>query len=118
MLAAVYLLWAFQRAFMGRPIGPNLKLPDIKLREACAVLPLIGLSLFLGIYPTPVLERLEPSTTRVLCQVEVATGQREPVVAIAHSGRGGFVPESSVKQTAARLQARAQRDRCAKVGVK
>ena len=118
VLAAVYLLWAFQRAFMGRPIGPNLKLPDIKLREACAVLPLIGLSLFLGIYPTPVLERLEPSTTRVLCQVEVATGQREPVVAIAHSGRGGFVPESSVKQTAARLQARAQRDRCAKVGVK
>src|SRR5262249_56819712 len=33
ILAAVYLLWAYQRAFTGVPRGDNARLPDLKVRE-------------------------------------------------------------------------------------
>ena len=33
ILAAVYMLWAFQRAFTGKPTGENAKLRDVNLRE-------------------------------------------------------------------------------------
>ena len=61
ILAAVYLLWAVQRAFTGEPDEKNAATRDIGFREICTVAPLLGLSLFLGFYPTPVLDRLEPT---------------------------------------------------------
>jgi NADH-quinone oxidoreductase subunit M len=80
VLAAVYLLWAFQRVFMGRPTGTNATLKDVSIREAACVLPLLGLSLFLGLYPKPVLDRVEPSLKVVIQQVERNTDYREPGV--------------------------------------
>ena len=61
ILAAVYLLWAVQRAFTGEPDDANRATPDIGFRELVTVVPLLGLSLFLGFYPKPVLDRLQPS---------------------------------------------------------
>ena len=61
ILAAVYGLWAFQRAFTGKPTGENLKMKDVSLREVLVVVPLLGLSLFLGLYPKPVLDRIQPA---------------------------------------------------------
>ena len=60
ILAAVYLLWAYQRVFMGEPSEENRKLPELNLRELACVVPLLALSLFLGLYPKPVLDRIEP----------------------------------------------------------
>jgi len=81
ILAAVYLLWAFQRAFTGVPSEENANLPDINLRELATVVPLLGLSLFLGIYPKPVLDRIEPSVKAVIQHVEDHTDYEEPTVA-------------------------------------
>ena len=58
ILAAVYLLWAVQRAFTGEPDEANANTPDIGFRELVTIAPLLGLSLFLGFYPQPVLDRL------------------------------------------------------------
>jgi NADH-quinone oxidoreductase subunit M len=77
ILAAVYMLWAFQRTFMGKPSGANLKLPDVSLREVMVVAPLLTLSLFLGLYPKLAIERVEPSLKRSIVNLELKTHFRE-----------------------------------------
>jgi NADH-quinone oxidoreductase subunit M len=81
ILAAVYLLWAYQRAFTGVPTGENATLRDLKVRELTAVVPLLGLSFFLGVYPKPVIDRVEPTVRRVVCSVERGSNYKEPAVA-------------------------------------
>jgi NADH-quinone oxidoreductase subunit M len=78
ILAAVYMLWAFQRAFMGRPNAANANVKDVNLRELVVVVPLVGLSLFLGIYPKPVLDRIEPTVQQRIVNLERKTDYREP----------------------------------------
>jgi NADH-quinone oxidoreductase subunit M len=78
VLAAVYSLWAFQRAFTGKPQGENAKLRDVTVREVIVVAPLLALSLFLGIYPKPALDRIEPSVQKAVADLEAKTDYREP----------------------------------------
>ena len=78
ILAAVYGLWAFQRAFTGKPQGENAKLRDVSVREFIVVAPLLALSLFLGLYPKPALDRIEPSVRRAVADLERKTDYREP----------------------------------------
>ena len=73
ILAAVYLLWAYQRVFMGVPSEENSKLPEISVRELACVVPLLALSLFLGLYPKPVLDRVEPTVKALIAHVEQHT---------------------------------------------
>jgi NADH-quinone oxidoreductase subunit M len=82
ILAAVYLLWAFQRVFTGVPDGENATLRDISVRELSTVVPLLALSLFLGIYPKPVIDRVQPSVQALICHVERTTNYRQPAVAV------------------------------------
>jgi NADH-quinone oxidoreductase subunit M len=70
ILSAVYLLWAFQRVFTGEPTGENATMKDLNAREVLTLVPLLGLSVFLGVYPKPVLERLEPSVKALIVHVE------------------------------------------------
>jgi NADH-quinone oxidoreductase subunit M len=81
ILAAVYMLWAVQRAFMGEPDEATTATRDIGFRELCTVVPLLGLSLFLGFYPKPVLDRLAPDVKELVTHVEDRTDFREPPVA-------------------------------------
>jgi NADH-quinone oxidoreductase subunit M len=69
ILAAVYLLWAYQRVFTGEPEGENATMRDINGRELATVVPLLALSLFLGVYPKPVIDRVEPSVKALLTHV-------------------------------------------------
>jgi NADH-quinone oxidoreductase subunit M len=78
VLAAVYSLWAFQRAFTGKPSGENATMRDVTAREVMVVAPLLALSLFLGIYPKPALDRIEPSVRRAVADLESKTDYREP----------------------------------------
>jgi NADH-quinone oxidoreductase subunit M len=81
VLAAVYLLWAVQRAFTGEPQGENVGLPDISLRELATVVPLLALSLFLGFHPKPVLDRVNPAAEDLIAHVEQRTDYKQPTVA-------------------------------------
>jgi NADH-quinone oxidoreductase subunit M len=70
IIAALYLLWAYQRVFHGEPDEANASFPDLNLSERLVMVPLIALIVFLGVYPKPVLDRIEPSVHRVLTRME------------------------------------------------
>ncbi len=80
ILAAVYLLWAVQRAFTGVPDEANEATREIGVRELVTIVPLLGLSLFLGFYPKPVLDRLEPTVGALVRSVECNSGYSAPAV--------------------------------------
>jgi NADH-quinone oxidoreductase subunit M len=80
ILAAVYLLWAVQRAFTGEPDEENQKTREIGVREFCTVVPLLALSLFLGFYPKPVLDRLEPDVKELVTHIEDNSDYEAPAV--------------------------------------
>jgi NADH-quinone oxidoreductase subunit M len=69
IIAALYLLWAYQRVFHGTPDDANRSMPDLRAREAILLAPLLGLIVFLGVYPKPVLERMEPSVVALIDHV-------------------------------------------------
>jgi NADH-quinone oxidoreductase subunit M len=81
ILAALYLLWAYQRVFHGEPEGENATMPDMTWRERFVMAPLLIAIVFLGVYPKPVLERIEPSVARVVAHVEDHSDFKEPKVA-------------------------------------
>ena len=67
ILAAVYLLWMYQRVFYGKIVHEeNNKLKDITLVEALPILVLVVLAIWIGVYPDPLIVRMEPSLQLVL----------------------------------------------------
>ena len=81
ILAALYLLWAYQRVFHGEPEGDNATIADMTWGERAVMAPIIVLIVFLGVYPKPVLDRIEPSVDRLLVHIEERSDQRQPAVA-------------------------------------
>jgi NADH-quinone oxidoreductase subunit M len=74
VLAAVYLLWAYERTFTGPLDKPeNEKLVDLSVREVALLAPLVVLMVLLGLYPRVLLDRVEPSTEAVLDRIEAVT---------------------------------------------
>lgn len=74
ILAAIYLLWMYQRMFLG-PLdkAENEKMRDLSATELVVLVPLMVLMLVLGVYPKPMLERIEPSVHGVVEEVEAGT---------------------------------------------
>jgi len=71
VLAAIYVLWAYERAFTGVPDKPeNQSLLDLTFREKFLLAPLVILMLVLGLYPKVLLDRVQPSTEAVLDRIE------------------------------------------------
>src|SRR5207237_1031920 len=61
ILTAGYLLWALQRMYLGPPNEKYLGLAEINGRELFTLVPLGAIVLFLGIYPTPILNLQSPA---------------------------------------------------------
>jgi NADH-quinone oxidoreductase subunit M len=80
VLAALYMLWAYQQVFHHEPDVANARTPDLTWREGAVVAPLVILIVFLGVYPKPVLDRITPSVNLLLHHVDDATGHRQPAV--------------------------------------
>jgi NADH-quinone oxidoreductase subunit M len=90
ILAALYLLWAYQRVFHGDVDEANREFQDLRWKEGLVLAPLIGLIVFLGVYPKPVLDRMEPAVDRLITHVEDNSDFTEPAVASERpSGTGG-----------------------------
>ncbi len=96
ILAALYLLWAYQRVFHGTPEGENATLTDMTLRERAVMAPLLFLIVFLGVYPQPVLDRINPSVERLVRHVEEKGGYEQPAVAV--NGAEGVREERQKKE--------------------
>jgi len=78
ILAALYLLWAYQRVFHGEPDVDNRSFPELRVKEGLVLLPFLGLIVFLGVYPKPLLDRIEPSINALITRVEDHTDYVEP----------------------------------------
>jgi NADH-quinone oxidoreductase subunit M len=89
ILAALYLLWAYQRVFHGEPDDANSSFRELRLREGAVLLPFIALIVFCGVYPKPMLDRIEPSVKVLLERVEEKTDFVVPVADQAGHGEGG-----------------------------
>ena len=69
ILAAIYILWMYQRTMTG-PVAESVKgLTDLKARELWAIGPLIALIVAMGVYPKPVLDVINPAVHQTLSQV-------------------------------------------------
>ncbi len=69
ILGAVYLLHLFQKLMFGKITNPkNEKLPDLSLRERLVFLPVVLLIIFMGVYPKPFLERIDPTSQAAVAE--------------------------------------------------
>ena len=91
ILAALYLLWAYQRVFHGEPAEDDLATPEMRFGELAVMAPLLGLIVFLGVYPKPVLERIEPAVSALVTRIEDTTDFTEPDAAT--SGFSGTIDD-------------------------
>ena len=77
ILAAIYILWMYQRTMNG-PVAESVSaMPDLKPRELLAVVPLVALIIALGVYPKPILDVINPAVNTTMSQV----GAHDPVPA-------------------------------------
>jgi NADH-quinone oxidoreductase subunit M len=82
ILAAVYILWMYQRTMNGPVLDQVKGFADLRLRETLAVSPLIALIIFVGVYPRPVLDIINPAVQVTMAQV------RQPDPVPAHPAPG------------------------------
>jgi NADH-quinone oxidoreductase subunit M len=68
VLAAIYILWMYQRTMTGPVKEQTKNMPDLKARELWAVGPLIALIIAFGVYPQPLLNIINPAVHRTLVQ--------------------------------------------------
>jgi len=73
ILEALYMLWTYERVMFG-PItkAVNETIRDLTAREIAVMVPIIALMLFMGLYPRPLISRIEPSVTAMLVRTNVA----------------------------------------------
>ena len=69
ILAAIYVLWLYQRTMQGAVSDKVKKFRDLNAREAFAVGPLIVIIIFLGVYPKPVIDVINPAVRFTLQNV-------------------------------------------------
>src|SRR6266704_3667657 len=69
ILAAIYVLWMYQRAMNGPGRDEVKGMPDLRPRELLAVAPLVVLLIGAGVYPKPVLDIINPAVRVTMTQV-------------------------------------------------
>ena len=76
ILSAVYLLWAYQRVFQGPATGENATMRDLTFFEGAVLAPLCVMIVVFGVYPKPLLDRIEPAVEQLMEHV----GEHDPSI--------------------------------------
>jgi len=72
ILSACYMLWLYQRVFYGETSDDlRAHMPDMNFREWAAVVPLIALMVWMGVYSQSFLPPVTKATARVLDQAQI-----------------------------------------------
>jgi NADH-quinone oxidoreductase subunit M len=83
ILAAVYLLWSYQRVFFGKVEQPaNQGLSDLSVREWAVLLPVVVFIAWIGVYPSTFLEKSATSSRVVLQQIQDARKGIHPMAVV------------------------------------
>jgi NADH-quinone oxidoreductase subunit M len=73
ILAAVYLLFMFEKVFLGKVTNAeNEKLLDLNVREVIILLPILVMIFWIGLYPKPFFALLNPSVEHLVALVQSA----------------------------------------------
>jgi NADH-quinone oxidoreductase subunit M len=81
ILSAVYLLWMYQRVFLGEVTNEkNREIPDCNPRERWMLMATVAVIIFMGIYPQPFLRQMDVSVSQLLARVN-------PAAVSAHSAK-------------------------------
>jgi NADH-quinone oxidoreductase subunit M len=85
IIAAVYMLWMYQRVFFGKVTNPaNQVLKDLNFREKFILVPLVLAIFWIGFYPKPYLSKMETSVSALLQTVETKlAAQKEGKILVA-----------------------------------
>lgn len=78
ILGAVYMLKAVQKVFFGPMNKPeNKMLSDISMRETAVLLPIATIIIFTGVYPQPLLSRIEPGAKQFIARFSTDTDGKQ-----------------------------------------
>jgi len=77
ILSACYMLWMYQRVFYGE-VNPHVRehTPDLSPREWAAILPLIAMMVWMGVFSQTFLPPVSQNTARILKQTNVNVSYR------------------------------------------
>ncbi|GAA4700692.1 NADH-quinone oxidoreductase subunit M [Nocardioides conyzicola] len=84
VLAAVYVLWLYQRTMTGPAVPSDEGMLDLGRRELVAVVPLIAALVVFGFFPQPMLDVVNPTVDSLLHHVGVSDDP--PTVPAAEEG--------------------------------
>jgi len=91
ILGAVYMLNITRKTFFGPLTNPeNKKLKDLNAKELTALIPLVAIVVWLGIYPKPVLQPIDNSTKALvqLMHKKAQTKQAKATILVSKSHEG------------------------------
>jgi NADH-quinone oxidoreductase subunit M len=78
ILEALYMLWTYERVMFGPIVkAVNETISDLSSREIAVMVPVIALMLFMGLFPRPLISRIEPSVTAMLARANFGQAHLE-----------------------------------------
>ena len=84
VITAAYVLRLYQKSMTG-PLAPKLVgMKDLGGREVIALMPIVVLTLLLGLFPAPILNVVNPAVDRVMTTI----GATDPSPTITSEGSG------------------------------
>jgi NADH-quinone oxidoreductase subunit M len=84
ILSAGYALWLYRRVVFGKLEKPALMhLPDMTPRELLTLAPLAILTIYFGVYPTPILDVMSASVDNLVKTVQTASLMAQQLAAVA-----------------------------------
>ena len=87
ILAAAYLLWALQRILYNPLDKPsNATLTDLNWREIGLLAPLLFVIIWMGVYPKPILSRMEASVAKFVETVETRAASQQATMSATTGG--------------------------------
>ncbi len=95
IFAAVYMLWMYQRVMFGKITKPeNEGLKDLNWRERIVLIPLIIAIFWIGIYPKPFFDRMEPSVKSLIEDAQMKYERNQALKADSDIGPADETPFS------------------------
>ncbi len=90
VLGAAYLLWMYQRTMFQKANEKWVSLKDLNVREIVTLVPLVGLAIWIGIYPHTFLNLLHIPAQNIISQVQPYLAEHGGLLQTAASWLGGF----------------------------